>query len=163
MIRKIAIPTLSTNVEEATVTEWLKKEGDLVRKGEPIAELTTDKAAFEFESPCSGVLRRILAKKKSTIPVGYIFALIGGPDDPLPDVADANRSLLERHRGAAKQKPPAGGRALLDGGKSMVRATPAARRLARERGVDLASVQLAAKADVVTEDMVRNYRVQADT
>lgn len=159
MIRKIVIPTLSTNVEEASITEWLKKEGDPVLKGEPIAELTTDKAAFEFESPCSGVLRKILARKKSTIPVGYVMALIGGPADPLPDVTEANRKLLDQHRQAAGRKKPGSGQsALAASGKAMVRATPAARRLARERRLDLAAVQRSAKADVVTEEMVRDYR-----
>jgi len=155
MIRKIVIPTLSTNVEEATITAWLKKEGDTVRKTEPIVELTTDKAAFELESPCSGVLRRILAGKKSTVPVGYVIALIGGQDDALPDVAEANQRLLNKHRQAAKARPAPARRAA--GPRAVVRATPAARRLAKECRADLAAVQTEVNAEIVTEEMVRTY------
>jgi len=52
--------------------------------------MTTDKACFDIEAPRAGVVRRILADAKSTLPVGYIIALIGDPDDPLPDVSAAN-------------------------------------------------------------------------
>jgi len=154
MIRKITIPKLSTNVEEVTVTGWLKKEGEAIRKGEPLAELTTDKAAFEFESPCSGIVRRILAEKKSIIPIGYVMALIGDPMDPLPDVGDLNRRLLEKHQQVAGKKPPVSTKGPPPKA-TVVRATPAARRLAREHGVDLAAVQVTFKADIVNEEMVK--------
>jgi pyruvate/2-oxoglutarate dehydrogenase complex dihydrolipoamide acyltransferase (E2) component len=161
VIRKVTIPKFSTNVEEVTVTGWLKKEGETVLKGTPLVELTTDKAAFEFESPCSGTLRRILAEKKSTIPVGYILALVGGKADALPDVTEINRHLLEKHRQAAgKRKPTPTREEPSTGDKAIVRATPAARRLAREHRADLAAVQLQIKAEVVTEEMVKNYLAQ---
>ena len=157
MIRKIVIPKLSTNIEEVTITGWLKKVGDTVRKGEPLAELTTDKAAFEFESPCSGTLRGILAEKKSTIPIGYVMALVGDPASPLPDVRELNRRLLEKHRQAAGRKKAVPRTAAPATAQAVVRATPAARRLARERGVDLAAVHAQVKTDVVTEDMVKHF------
>jgi pyruvate/2-oxoglutarate dehydrogenase complex dihydrolipoamide acyltransferase (E2) component len=155
MIRKITIPKLSTNVEEVTVTGWLKKEGETVRKGEPLAELTTDKAAFEFESPCSGIVRRILAEKKSIIPIGYVMALVGGPADPLPDVSDLNRRLIEKHRRAAGKKRPVPTKGA-PAKPAAVRATPAARRLACEHGIDLATVQSAFKTEIVTAEMVKS-------
>ena len=101
MIRKVRVPKLSANVDEVTLTAWLRKEGDTVRKGDDIVELTTDKAAFEIESPCSGILRKTLAPKKSVLPIGYVFALVGAKDDPLPDVEPANRKLMEEFRRAA--------------------------------------------------------------
>jgi len=161
MIRKITIPKLSTNVEEVTVTGWLKKEGETIRKGEPLAELTTDKAAFEFESPCSGAIRRILAERKSIIPVGYVMALIGDPDDPLPDVSDWNRRLLEKHRRAAGKKRPVPTKGAPPK-PTGVRATPAARRLAREHGIDMAAVQAAFKTEIVTEEMIKKSRSRGD-
>ena len=159
MIRKLTIPKLSTNVDEATVTAWIKREGDLIRKGEPIAELTTDKAAFEYESPCSGTLRRILAQRKSTIPVGYIIALIGDAADLLPDVAEANRRLMEKHRQAGGRKRPLAVARAAGAAKPVIRETPAARRLAREFEIDLATIET--KADVITEEMVKRHLTQA--
>ena len=161
MIRKVEIPTIDTNVEEATLTRWLKKEGDRVRKGEPLVELTTEKAAFEFEAPRSGLLRKILAEEKSIVPVGYVIALIGEANDPLPDVMEANRRLLERRqrRSAASARPA---REAAGGGPSKVRATPAARRLAKEKGVDLAAVGSKAGVDIVREtDVIRFLQTEA--
>ena len=156
MVTRIRVPTLDANIEEVAVTEWLKKEGDKVRKGEAIAEFTTDKAAFEFESPCSGVLRRLLAKERSTVPVGFIIALVADANEPLPDVTPENEKLLAIRRQslqvARKRDPAVAGQS-----RARVRATPAARRLARELDVDLASLRDKTGEDVITEDAVRSY------
>jgi len=156
MIRKARVPTLSANVDEVTVTDWFVREGDRVSRGQPIAELTTDKAAFELEAPAAGTVRRILAARKSVLPVGYVLALIGGRDDPLPEVETENARLLAQCRpdasvpGRARKTPERRKR-------RRVRATPAARRLARERGVDLSTVTPAADGGPVTEAMVRRH------
>jgi pyruvate/2-oxoglutarate dehydrogenase complex dihydrolipoamide acyltransferase (E2) component len=156
MIVKVKTPKISANVEEETVTDWFKKEGDRVRKGEPLVEITTDKASVEVESPRSGVVRKILAAKKSTLPVGYVIALIGDPDDELPDVTAHNRRLLEKVRRAGRKGAGAGkGRGR--GPRVRVRATPAARRLAREHGLDLVEVKAVADVDMVTETAVQAY------
>ncbi|MDD5686735.1 MAG: biotin attachment protein [Elusimicrobia bacterium] len=60
MITKILMPKLSETMEEGIITGWLKKEGEKVKKGEPLFEITTDKAAFEVESTATGYLRKIL-------------------------------------------------------------------------------------------------------
>jgi len=140
VITRVKIPVIDANIDEVTVIKWLCREGDTVRKKQPLAEMTTEKAAFEFESPRAGVLRQILAPEKSVIPVGFVFALIGDAGDELPDVSEHNRSVLEEHRQGggtvvARKPQPAG-----SGDSTAVRATPAARRLAREMGIDLAAV-----------------------
>ena len=155
MIAKVKVPKLSANVEEATVTAWFKREGDTVRRGEALLEMTTDKASFEIEAPRAGMLRRILAKEKSVLPVGYVVALVGGASDALPDVADANERLLRRRRRAGAQRRMLPGTARAR--RAPVRATPAARRRAREAGVDLAAVKEAAGVEVVTEDVLEAY------
>ena len=96
MIRKVKIPKVDANMEEATIGRWLKAEGDVVKSKEPLVELITDKAAFELESPASGVLRKILAREKSVLPAQYVIALIG--DGALPDVSEYNRRLVEAGR-----------------------------------------------------------------
>jgi len=156
MIAKIKMPKLTENDEEQTVTAWHKKEGEAVRKGEPLVTITTSKAAWELESPRAGLVRAILAGANSSVPIGYVIALIGEAGDPLPDVSASNRELTERH---AHKAPPAPVKAGASPGANAgaPRATPAARRLARERGVDLALVRVACKMDVITEAAVTKY------
>ncbi len=158
MIRKIAIPKVDANMEEATIGRWLKREGEPVRRGEPLVELITDKAVFEYESPASGILRKIVAPPKSVLPVRYVIALVGDATGPLPEVDEGNRRLIRDRlaggpdgsgEGAAAAKgPDAPGR---------VRATPAARRLAREIGVDIGAVRAKSGCEPVTEEMVRSF------
>ena len=156
MVTKVKIPKLTENDEEQVVTAWLKKVGEPVRRGDPLVELATSKAAFELEAPRSGVLRATLADVKSSLPVGYVVALIGEAGDALPDVSATNRSLLEA-QGRQGRSVPAGKTKPIEVASGALRATPAARRLARERGVDLALVQAKYKVEVVTESVLTQY------
>jgi pyruvate/2-oxoglutarate dehydrogenase complex dihydrolipoamide acyltransferase (E2) component len=164
MPAKVKVPKLTENTDEVTITAWLKKEGDTIGKGEKLVEMTTDKAVFEVESPCSGVVRKILAKVKSVLPTGYVVALVGTAAEPLPDVSASNEKLLAHRSGsapAAKPRVPPGAPAAPPPAAASVpagaavRATPAARRLAREKGIDLAKLRDDIKVEVITEDMVR--------
>ena len=156
MIRKVIVPQVDTNIQEVTITTWYKKEGQAVRKGEPLAEMTTDKATFDFESPAAGILRRIVAGRRSTVPIGYVIALLGAPDDALPDVDPSNRALLQEHKALSLEtsNKKAGQRAEVS---VVVRATPAARRLAREQSLDLAAIQASTQAPVVTEETIKAF------
>jgi len=98
MIRKIQIPFIDANIQEVTITKWLCRENDLIKKKQPIAEMTTEKASFEFESPCSGILRKILVPEKSILPVGYVIAFIGDSKSKLPDVSNYNKRILQKYR-----------------------------------------------------------------
>ncbi len=157
MIKKVKVPRISANVTDATLTAWLKKEGEAVAKGEPLLELTTEKTAFELESPCKGILRKQIATTKSVLPTGYVLALVGGASDALPDVEPANRTIIETHRKASApiSKPKAGNKRTKS--KERVRATPAARRVARENDVELADVKEATGSEVVSEELVLKY------
>ena len=83
---EIKMPQLGQSVEEATVVEWLKQEGDLVKQGEPLCTVQTDKAEIEVESTVSGVVRKLLVAPDETVPVLTVIALVGDPDEPLPDL-----------------------------------------------------------------------------
>jgi len=139
-------PKVGANVTEGTVGAWHKREGDPVARGEPLVEIITSKATFDVESPAEGVLRRALAPEKSALPVGYILAILGAPDEPLPDAEAENARLMAAFRAQAREtasgpiQPP------------KVKATPGARRLAAELGLDLAA---AAGSGVIREDDVR--------
>jgi pyruvate dehydrogenase E2 component (dihydrolipoamide acetyltransferase) len=176
MIIKVLIPQAFENMEEATIGRWLKNEGDAVRGGDALCELITEKTTFDLpaeEIPGSGVLlRSIVVPEKSIVPVGTCIALLGTADDDLPDVAPENAKLAARRQSAASrgaeestpalrvpslQSAPAGVTSTPAGGASRIRATPAARRAARERGVAIEAVAAAFPGKVLTEDDVANF------
>lgn len=117
----VFMPRLSDTMTEGVISTWVKHEGDTVQRGDVLAEIETDKAVMELESYESGVLTRIIAPEGSTVPIGQPIAVIGEESGAPPPPAAA----------AVAPAAPGGAR---------VRATPLVRRLAREHGVDLATV-----------------------
>ena len=75
-MKQVILPELGEGVESANVTFWYFKEGDTVKEKDDLVELTTEKAAFNLPSPCSGVLAQILLKEGNTVKVGEVLALI---------------------------------------------------------------------------------------
>ena len=80
MSEKILVPTLGESITEATVSKWLKNEGDTVEADEPIVELETDKVNLEVPSPVSGVLKKINSKDGSVVEVGAILGSVSEKD-----------------------------------------------------------------------------------
>jgi len=169
MIHKVLIPQAFENMEEATIGRWIKAEGDAVREGDALCELITEKTTFDLpaEDVPQGevLLRRIVAPEKSVVPVGYCIAIFGAADDALPDVESENAEVLSK-----RQTPePAAPAAVVDApivaptaqstpaAGSRVRATPAARRLAKERGVSIEDIAAKLSGKVVTEEDVSNF------
>lgn len=158
MIHAVPLEKFDANMEEATVGGWLVAEGDTVGVGQPLVELITDKATFDYESPVAGTVRRLVAAPGAVVPVGYVLALIGAADAPLPEVDRDNRARLEQHRRRQEvviEAPRVDADAGLRGGR--VRATPAARRLARELGIELGEVPAASPGGIVGEEDVRAH------
>ncbi len=85
-MHEVRLPQLGQSVEEASVVQWLKSEGDRVERGEMLVSIQTDKAEIECESPASGIVRKILLEPDVTVPVMTVIALVGEPDEPLPDL-----------------------------------------------------------------------------
>ena len=142
MATSIVMPQLGYDMREGTVVRWIKQEGDEVVANEVIAEIETDKAVVEFKPTTGGVLRRIVAGEGEAIPVGNLIAIIGGADEVLPD--DVGGPAESAPAPAAEPAPAAAAAAPVAAAASEpageVRASPIARRLARERGVDLAAI-----------------------
>ena len=140
MATSIVMPQLGYDMREGTVVRWVKQEGDEVVANEVIAEIETDKAVVEFKPTTGGVLRRIVAGEGEAVPVGELIAVIGDADEALPDdlgVPAPAAAPAEPAAAPSAPPPPAPGAAASTG---EVRASPIARRLARERGVDLAAI-----------------------
>src|SRR5579859_5360911 len=83
-MKTVEMPKMGDTMEEGKILRWLKQEGDAVKKGEPIAEVETDKVNIEIESFSSGVLRKILVQEGNSAPIGASIALVGALDEPLP-------------------------------------------------------------------------------
>ena len=145
---KVVMPKLSDAMQEGRILQWLKQEGDRVEGGDPIASIETDKAEIEMEAFGSGVLRKIVVPAGESAPVGSLIGVIAGPEEdisaivaggpaparaaaPVPAPQPAPRVPSPA---AAPPSPPASE-------EGWLRASPVARRLAREAGIDLAAIR----------------------
>ena len=141
MATSIVMPQLGYDMREGTIIRWLKQEGDEVARGEIIAEIETDKAVVEFGPTTAGVLGRIVAPEGAAIPVGQEIAIITEPGETLAAAAPsaaAPQVSAAAPAAPAETPPPAPSIAAAPAGE--LRASPLARRLAREHGVNLAAV-----------------------
>jgi pyruvate dehydrogenase E2 component (dihydrolipoamide acetyltransferase) len=151
MPTNIIMPALELAQESGKVLRWLKSPGDAVQKGEPIVEIETDKVTVEIEAPASGVLRDVTARQGDVVPVGRTIATIaaagevGGGAAVSPAVMPAASAAAT----GAVPSPPVG----VGASTATVKASPLARKLAEQHGVDLARVTTASgrieKADIL--------------
>ena len=153
---EIVMPRLSDSMEEGTIIRWLKEQGAEVARGEELVEIETDKATMTYESDAAGALD-IVAQEGATLPIGEVIARIGEgaaaaaapaakPPAEEPEVAAAPAANLPTDVGPVQGVPPVEqARAAApaphgDGTEERVRASPVARRIARELGVELSGV-----------------------
>ena len=158
MITKVLMPKLSEAMETGKVIKWLKKEGDAIKGGDVIAEIETDKANVEIEAFGGGVLRKIVISEGGQVPVGELIGVIADAADDIgavtsaappppasaPAPAAAPLPAMESYRSVPETSAvvpmaavspsaaPAGGR---------VKASPLARKVAAQSGVDLRLIQ----------------------
>ncbi len=147
MATKVVMEALSPTMEEGQVTKWFKGEGDKVASGDTLAEVETDKAIMELVARGDGVLRKIVVPEGRTVDVGSLVAVIGSADEDIssfilaptsaPDVAPSNGdSAGEAAASPSVTSPPPS-----TGDGAPVKASPVAKRMASDRGIDLASIQ----------------------
>lgn len=143
MATRVIMPKLGMSMEEGTILRWLKKEGDAVRQGEPLLEIETDKVTMEVEAPASGIVLQICVAEGDVVPVTETVAVIGEAGEPLPDGdgESAQAPSAPRAEGAeatGEPAPPVPESPWTPGDR--IRATPLAKTLARERGLDLSGM-----------------------
>src|SRR5205823_6273807 len=92
MATEVVMPKLSPTMEEGQLARWLKKEGDKVSMGEPIAEIDTDKATMEMQALSAGVLRKIIVHEGESVPLGQPIAIIGEPDEDISKLLNAAKT-----------------------------------------------------------------------
>jgi pyruvate dehydrogenase E2 component (dihydrolipoamide acetyltransferase) len=172
---QVTLPRLGQGMESGTIVRWLKSEGDQVEKGEPLYELDTEKVTQEVEADASGVLLKILAGEGEEIEVGKAVAVIGEEgeeysppesddskdeeEQPSEPVAEAEEERPEEEEASSPPKQQVS-EATEDGGR--VKASPLARRIARERGIELSAIRgTGPEGRIVAEDVERAERAPA--
>lgn len=140
---EVVIPKLDETTEVATVERWLVQEGERVQQGQAICEVETDKAIVQVEAPAAGILRRQLIPVGTEVPPLTVVALLGDKGESVPEVDPSARTGLTQEavvpRAKATSAPiatPSSDPATTAGSG----ASPRARRLAKELGVDIGSV-----------------------
>ena len=162
MATKVFMEALSPTMEEGKVVSWTKHEGDQVAAGDVLAEVETDKAIMELQARGDGVLRKVLAPEGATIEVGKLVAVIAGADEDIAEIlgeaeapaGDGKKkaageageggeaaAAAKRPAAAAPPASPPSPAARPAGDGERIKASPLARRLATEKGLDLASIQ----------------------
>jgi pyruvate dehydrogenase E2 component (dihydrolipoamide acetyltransferase) len=137
-VNAVIMPALGQTSDELKILAWLKREGDVVAAGEPLVNLETDKTTIEVESAFGGVLLKIMHGADAVIQAGQVIAYIGQPGERVPD-APASAQTAPVQPVAPEPAPPQPAPITpVPAGK--VLATPAARQLARERSIDLATI-----------------------
>jgi pyruvate dehydrogenase E2 component (dihydrolipoamide acetyltransferase) len=171
MATEIKLPRLGQGMESGTVVRWLKQEGDRVEKGEPLYEVDTEKVTQEVEADASGLLLKI-SVEEGEVPVGQTVAVIGEEGEDVPDAEpevdeepqeEGSRAPArdeERERGreaeAAVETAPVEAQPQPSTTDGRVKASPLARRIARERGIDLAELRgTGPEGRIVAEDVER--------
>ncbi|EJN04303.1 acetoin dehydrogenase dihydrolipoyllysine-residue acetyltransferase subunit [Phyllobacterium sp. YR531] len=139
---EVILPKVDMDMESGQISRWYAKEGEAITKGQLLFEIETDKAAMEIDAPSSGILRQVTAQEGATVPVGQAVAWIyaeGESYEASASVevqAEVSSKKLETSVQAVTPEPEA-----VSDRSEGIRATPLARRLAREAGVDLATVK----------------------
>jgi pyruvate dehydrogenase E2 component (dihydrolipoyllysine-residue acetyltransferase) len=175
MSSNVTLPRLGQGMETGTIVRWLKSEGENVEKGEPLYELDTEKVTQEVEAEASGVLLKILAGEGQEIEVGKAIAVIGEQGEDVPEgeaedptevseddaqeegsPAPEREDERERGREEGPEGPSEPEQRVESTNGGRVKASPLARRIARERGIELASLRgTGPEGRIVAEDVER--------
>ncbi len=137
----VVMPALEMAQETGKLVSWLKQEGDAVAKGEPLLEIETDKAVMEVESPGDGILTAVKAQVGAEVPVGRTIAWIVKPGETAPEEEAPVESGRKMAAPAASSLATAVANVVAPSARREIKVSPKARRLASEKGVDLAKVQ----------------------
>ena len=170
MISEVTMPSMGADMTEGTIVKWLKAEGDQVGRGDKLAEVETDKTVVEMEAYAEGLLRKIVVSEGSLVQVGAVIAFIGDADDDIPEVAAAAPAAEAAPEAPAATPAPAPTPApepvqqaapapvavpASQGGR--IKASPIARKIAEEKGVDIAAITGTGPGGRITKSDVENF------
>ena len=166
MATDVIMPQMGFDMEEGTVVRWLKAEGDDVSRGEPIVEVETDKATVEVEAFASGLLRKIAVAEGGKVPVGQIIGIIASADEDLPTIetpvtvpSTIDKPVTIKSEAPGDTKPAEEPKKKPDG---RLLVSPLARRIAEEKGIDLASIKGTGPKGRITKEDVLAFAESAE-
>lgn len=151
MDAKIVVPSLGESVVEATVAQWLKKEGDRVEPGEALVELETDKVNLEVGAEKAGVLKKIERQAGEDVKVGEVLGIIGEATEATTQPAAASAAATEAVPAPAKTEKPT------EPKPAKNKATPSARRLAQEHNVNLEVIRGSGPGNQITRQDIESF------
>lgn len=163
MVNRVLMPRMGSSMEQGKILRWLKKEGDRVEKGDMIAEIETEKVTIQIEAFASGFLRQIVAPEGETVPVGGLIAVIAGADEPIPPIEQLREGEAGPTPRPATEAEPARAApapAAVPAAPERVAASPVARRLAEELGVDLTQVRGTGPGGRVVKEDIEQFVAQ---
>ena len=153
LVTDVVMPRYSLTMQKGSVVKWLKKEGEAVERGTPIVEIEADKVTTEIESPISGFLLKICAQENTEVPVGEPLAYIGKPGELIPKKTEVVVPIQEERQisplSEAIEEP--------EEETGRVRASPVARKLAKQHGVDLTQIVGTGPGGRVTSEDVLKF------
>jgi pyruvate dehydrogenase E2 component (dihydrolipoamide acetyltransferase) len=153
------MPKLTDTMEEGVLLAWKKREGDQVQAGEALAEIETDKAIMDLEAFASGILRKILVQDGATVMSGTLIGVIGGADEDITSALTDTITAAPSVAGAKTSVPPAAGPAPtspVSPQEIRVIASPRAKVLAADRGIDLSTITGSGPGGRIVEEDVVN-------
>ncbi|MDI3534611.1 MAG: hypothetical protein PWQ82_976 [Thermosediminibacterales bacterium] len=167
----VKMPKLGLTMTEGLITKWIKKEGEQVEKGEPLFEVQTDKVNLEEEAPASGILRKVLCDEGETVPILKPVAIIAEADEELPELEndegpeekndDVNDENYMEDKSVEKTSYIDTVKINKDnvsiGKFGKIKASPAAKRIAKENKVDLYQITGTGENARITAQDVKNY------
>lgn len=176
MATEIVMPKLGLTMTEGRVSRWLKNEGEVIKKGEPVVEVTTEKATTEVESPGEGILGKILVEEGTEVEVGTVIGVIVKQGEEIPtefQSVDAPAEVVSQPSTSAESS---GEPDQLDDGErdprkeqappinlgQKVRATPKAKKMAKNHGLDLTGITGSGPQGRIVSRDVEKYLEQAD-
>lgn len=148
MPTEITVPTLGESLVEATVGQWLRQVGEQVQVGDPVVELETDKVNLEVAAPAAGVVERITKQAGETVGIGEVLGLIGAAS------ATPSAGTAPEEKATPAPAPSPATENGVPATADAARATPLARRIATEHGVDLGALQGSGPGNRVTKEDV---------
>ena len=156
------MPQMGYDMQEGTVVRWLMSEGSEVKVGDPVAEIETDKAVVEFESTADGLLRTLLVSEGTVVQVGRPIAIVGAEDEEIPEPVEEPEQAAAPEETADQEPaaiplPPAAAEPVVASDAVEVRASPVARRLADEGGIDLRLITGTGPGGRITKDDVQSF------
>lgn len=164
MATNITMPQMGFDMTEGTIANWLKNEGDPVLKGDPIAEIETDKTTIQIEAFASGVLAKIVVPAGGKVPVGATIGIIAAAGEAVAAGGSAPVAAAKGPEPVDVPKPtaaPVTAAPVAASGAGAANATPVARRMAEEMGVDLARISGSGRDGQITKGDVDAYLASA--